>query len=180
MIICVLILGFSSYIFSDDMNKKEDTEYEWGPESENYQLSIQAGKKVYTYCEPIILKIRLKNVGKQKVELVKTHPNRSFFTAIVKYEKEDDVVLTALGKILRDSLWGPKEYIVELEPDQTDESYLLVNRIHDMTRRGEYSITVKCYVYKRNGKGSAEVGSNTIKVEVKGDPPNPFEDSKSE
>jgi len=179
MIICILILGLSSHIFSDDMNKKEDTEYEWGPESENYQLSIQAGKKVYTYCEPIVLKVTIRNNSAEPGLLIVSRPDKDY-KAIVKNSKEKAIPLTAYGRHLRDSLLGGLEQALYLDPGQKLEYTLLVNRIHDMTRKDTYSIVVKRYVYKRNDKGSAEVVSNTIEVGVKGDPPNPFEDSKSE
>ena len=177
VIICALLLGFQSYVFSDDLIENEDAEYEWGPVSEGYQLSIQSEKEEYAYCEPIILKIAIRNNGAEPGLLIVARPDEDYI-AIVKNSKGKAVPLTAYGRHLRDFLLGGLEQGVHLDPGQKREYILLVNRIHDMTRKDTYSVRVKRYVYKRNDKGSAEVLSNTIQVEVKGQPASKFDTKK--
>jgi hypothetical protein len=176
-VVCALLLGFQSHVFSDDLNENQDTEYEWGPVSEGYQLSIQAEKQVYAYCEPIVLKITIRNNGPEPGLLIVARPDEDY-TAVVKNSKGKAVPLTAYGRHLRDFLLGGLEQSVHLDPGQKREYTLLVNRIHDMTRKDTYSVIVKRYVYKRDDKGSAEVLSNTIQVEVKGEPASRFDTEK--
>ncbi len=177
VIICALLLGFQSYVFSDDLNENEDAEYEWGAVSEGCQVSIQTEKEVYAYCEPIILKIAIRNNGEEPVLLIVARPDTDCI-ATVKNDRDETVPLTAYGRHLRDFLLGGLDHGVQLDAAQEREYALLVNRIHDMTRKDAYSVTVKCFVLKRDGKGYAEVISNTIQVEVKGQPASKFDTKK--
>ncbi len=178
VVVGALILGLTTCVWGDDVKETEDAKEEWGAMLEGCQVSIQSEKDIFAYCEPIILKIAIRNNGAEPVLLIVARPDKDCI-AIVKNSKGKAVPLTAYGRHLSDSLLGGFDHGVHLDPGQKREYTLLVNRIHDMTRKDTYSIVVKCVVPKQDGKGYAEVTSNTIPVVVKGQPPNPFDDNKS-
>ena len=175
--VTVLIVGSS---MSANNEIAEDNEVkDWGPASEGCQLSIEAEKYKFNYCQPIALKVTIRNSGTKQISFADTSPYYDFTVTVIN-DKGESVPLTAYGKHITSNRGNSRNVMIQLDPGQKREYFLLVNRMHDMSFKGIYSITVKRSVFKRDGEGLAEVVSNTIEVEVKGDPPNPFEDSKSE
>ena len=182
MVVGTLILGLTTSLWGDDGKENEDAKEEWGPLSEGCNLSIQVEKNKFNYCQPIILKITLKNSDKTPLMFADTGPE-SDFSIIVKNDEGKIVPLTAYGKKRSDTTFPKIIYMnvqITLQFKEKREYFLLVNRMHDMSLKGTYSITVKRSGFMREGKRLGEVVSNTIKVEVRGDPPNPFKESEDE
>jgi len=140
----------------------KETTFEWGPEVDGIQISIQVEKEKYVVCEPVEMKIVVRNNREEDLLFFISNIERDFDIA-VKDKDDKDVPLTEFGKKM-EKLKKSGEYYgtleVNLKPGETREFSTIVNRVRDMTLTDDYYITVS------RSFGNSVVTSNTIKVRV--------------
>ena len=162
--VAVLAIGASTNSRSN--GQAIDEAKSWGPISEGYQLSASVAKDRVAPGEPIVLKLVLRNTTPTTLYLTEVGVEKEYKVK-VKDERGEDVPLTKHGKLLRNTeLTYFMMAGLAVGPGQEREDSLRVSDLHDMGVGGTYSITVKRMVPKRDGKGNAEVTSNTLKVRV--------------
>ena len=155
--------------------KGPEPERTWGPETNGCVMSIKAEKDKVPACEKIILKIYIKNVGETSLPIIDKDIYRDIIFDI-RDEKGESVPPTRFGNKMLKSKSTFSRRGGKIESDEEVEDTKLINLIYDMTCLGEYTITAKRSIYKRDEKGNVvkdekgyvkvEVVSNTITVKV--------------
>jgi len=155
--------------------KGPEPERTWGPETNGCVMSIKAEKEEIPACERIIIKIYIKNVGETRLPIVERDIYRDI-TFNIEDEKGKVASLTSFGN----KMMKPSTVITrggfDLQSGDEVDYQKSINRIYDMTCLGEYKITAKRNILKRDEKGNlvkdengyveVEVVSNTITVKV--------------
>lgn len=163
--IVVLLIGVDMNMFGEELDEAKVVPDKGGMVSEGFQLSAQLEKEWVGPCEPVILIVTLKNVSEKVLSLADSRPERDY-EIVVKDEQGEETPLTTYGKNLMDSAGVFRRVLLKMNAGQELQNRLLINRIYDMSISGTYSIIVKRNVFRQDGKGFAEVISNTIKVEI--------------
>lgn len=156
----ILILVLASLVLTAGVYAQE-----WGSVAEGFQLSIQLERELVRLPEPVIVSVTLKNISKETLSVLGSS-SRQDYEIIVKDNQGVSIPLTKYGKILRDSAEEFQLVTLKVKSQEEIQVKLVINRICDITTSGTYFITVKRNVFRRNGKGMAEVISNTIKVKI--------------
>ena len=137
---------------------------EYGPLSEGFQVSANLESESEGSGVSLLLKLSIKNVTTGILSFPSNYPERDY-EVIVTNEKGVRAPLTTFGKRLQE----PEESrLVEVKVKAGEEvkDQISLNKIYDLSANGTYSLTAKRKVFKRNGKGIAEVVSNTVKFTI--------------
>lgn len=121
--------------------------------------------------EPVLIKLTLRNFGSALITVADA-PARDDFQVDVRSQENGRTVLTSYGRWIlelsqtSDGFGRIKTFI---KGRQEAEDFLLVNRTHDMTKNGNYFVTVKRRVVPATGDPYT-VTSNTVTVQVQNEP----------
>jgi hypothetical protein len=165
-----VVAAFCVTVVASAQTTAEDESTEaaaWGPETEGFRLSIAIDEDEFTPDEPIFLRVTLKNVGDDEVQVEKVGLIRSYKTAVLLPRTEKQAPLTLRGKRLLESpLAQATSFGLAANEEATDTIHL--NRVFDMTLSGPYKVTVKRMVPKRDGSDEyTYVVSNTLEITIK-------------
>jgi hypothetical protein len=143
----------------------------WGPETEGYRLSIGTDKTEYAAGETIRLFVRLQNVGREAVgvlrgmsplryhsfEILAPNKSRAPLTLYGVQETTNPSIRHRVGKTLMSG--------------EVDEDVIHLNRCFDMTLAGEYSVKASTKVIARkDSQKLVTVTSLPITITVKDSP----------
>jgi hypothetical protein len=150
---------------------ENEKDVQWGEEVEGFRLSIAVDEDEFTPDQPIFLRVTLKNVGSDKIQVEKVGSIRSYKMAVLLPRTEKQAPLTLRGKRLLESpLAKATSFGLAADEEATDTIHL--NRVFDMTLSGTYKVTVKRMVPKRDGSDEyTYVTSNAIEITIKERPP---------
>jgi hypothetical protein len=146
---------------------QDEKAVQWGPETEGFRLSIAIDQDEFTPDQPVFLRVTLKNVGPEEVQVEKIGSIRSYKMAVLLPRTEKQAPPTLRGKRLLESpLAKATSFGLAVNEEATDTVHL--NRVFDMTLSGTYKVTVKRMVPKRDGSDEyTYVTSNAIKITIK-------------
>jgi hypothetical protein len=160
------IRGDGLELKSSNSNESESVSREWGKVTEGFRLSAKLEKRQVGPGEPILLKLSIRNATKRVLHLEETSPEKEY-KIDVRNERGENAQLTKQGQLLQDNSENDfKVLAVSIGPKQEREDTIEINRLHDMTARDTYAITVRRKVPKQDHTGWTEVVSNTVKVKV--------------
>ena len=147
-----------------DESKPEDKDSDghWGMAEEGLRLSLRFARSQYTNGEPIVAKVLLRNVARQKLECENVlGPEWDFHFAVWRGPN---------GRLQEDrsgepsGTTGAKHQLVYL---RTQRRFLIrLDGRFDFTAPGIYSIVVKTKVPKADKQGLVEISSGTAQLEV--------------
>lgn len=165
-VLMLLSIGDAVHMEGGEPKQAETNSGQWGSISEGLQLSVQLEKVILRVREPIVLKLLIKNTTKEVLPLVVSSPDMDYQISI-RDEKGQNVALTKYGEKLRRNAGDHlARAVIKVSPGQEVSHSLTVSEIYNMTAPGTYSITAKRTVFRRDGKGIAELMSNMIEVTV--------------
>lgn len=135
--------------------------------SKAVELNIHLEKTLTLIDESNSLALTIKNNSKEVLLIFVTYPARDY-EFDVRNEEGQSIRLTETGDILVNN---PSIFMrghLELEPGETIEHKVQINKIYDMSVPGKYSVRVKRKVYDQKGNEYSEVISNRVEVQVVG------------
>jgi hypothetical protein len=139
---------------------------EWGPEKDGVRCAAArpSGVQKVFAGEPIHVLLITKNIdAKPAAVLVKGHP-LSVYTISVLGPNGKPTQHTSYGRQQMDSAGEGSRATGSLAPGKEDKSSLLLNRIFDMTQKGEYKVSFSRSV--RVNDAEVSVTSNVLTVTV--------------
>lgn len=136
---------------------------EWGQVSGGFQLSASLDKEWVGFCEPVVLHLTIKNVSGEALRLWETFPDHDFVLEVTD-DRGTSAPLTRFGEIARHAA-SFRRLLRTVDPGEECSYAILVNRVHDMTLPGIYSIMAK-YVEMGPWRERFEVVSNTVKIKI--------------
>lgn len=161
---------------ADTGDKAQDAEVAWGDVAGGGQMSVSVSSEVFGVCQPVVLRIVLRNVSEKPLPYEETGPEQFRFTVLD--EQGNEMPLTRYGTMIQDSRGHSyMRGINRLAPGGEAEWTIVLNRFHDMTVSGIYSVQVRRHVLPGNTrdgellpldrKALPEVVSNLVKVRVR-------------
>ena len=162
---------------ADTGDKAQDAEVAWGDVAGGGQMSVSVSSKVFGVCQPVVLRIVLRNVSEKPLPYVETGSDQFRFTVLD--EQGNEMPLTKYGTMIQNPLVACHfmRGINRLAPGGEAEWTIVLNRFHDMTVSGIYSVQVRRHVLPGNTrdgellpldrKAFPEVVSNLVKVRIR-------------
>jgi hypothetical protein len=152
-------------IKEDQIDQSKTAPNKWGAVSEGFELYAQVEPVAYQPGQPVLLKLIIRNSTGMVLTLVETGPEKDY-RLIIKDGRGRDVPLTKYGENLMRNVGTVKREVIKVSPRQELNSILEVHKIYEIAPGNTYFITARRNVFKQNGKGLAEVVSNTVQVKV--------------
>lgn len=141
----------------------------WGEEREGLRIGIHGGEEhAFSSMQPVVLRVTLENVlDEPSGHVTLTHTERDY-EIIVRDGKGNDVPRTRYGALrARNAGRNFRRIFKRMEPGETLEETLHVNRMFDMTLNDTYSIQLsRREVYKRDEDAYLKVESKSIQVTI--------------
>ena len=140
---------------------------QWGSVSKGFQLSANLeGDLIKKAGAAIVLELTIKNASKRVLSLIVSSPEKDY-QVYVKNGKGEDVPLTEYGERLR-QLAGDhlSRSVIKITGGQELKYRYPLGAVYKMTSSGSYYVTAKRSVFRRDGKGIAELSSNEVKVTI--------------
>jgi len=129
-------------------------------------MSALQGKQMFTSREAIVLLLVLRNTTRKVLPLVVSSPEKDYEVS-VKDKRGKNMSLTEYGRKVRDTKGDHlSRAVLRVSPGQELRYEYPVSAVYRMPAGGSYYITARRNVFRENGKGVAELVSNTIKVMV--------------
>lgn len=154
------------------MSQSHNGDRAWGPEIDNFRLSIQTTKPSFACNEPIYLSITFKNTGSTAGDIVTRRIPEIDYPAIVLLPSASWIPfrqrapLTDEGRKRTDRKQIVSVVNFPLPAGGERASDLELSRIYDMRWPGEYSVTVSTEILNKARKGNQMLPSNTLRIEV--------------
>lgn len=179
----ILIAGSTGNVLGAEIPKTTPVQDTIEKITSGLQLFAWIDKTKVEVSEPVVLHFSLRNRRKETVFLIQHIDNlpESEFYLEVRNDQDKIMPLTEYGKLVPNIL-ACDRIGVAIKSGQEVRNKLLVSRMHDMTRSGNYSITIRTYLFGGNINGKTElmpvgpldaknsltleVISNTVRVEV--------------
>lgn len=139
---------------------------EWGPETRGCRFAVTSERQQYRFDQPVRLRLVLENTSESPVSIVRTNL-MAVYRFDVRLPDGNPAPLTLEGRRQRE-LPTDERSIVTMEHGQSDSGGVaMLNRLYDMSLRGEYTVTVYRHVFPpgENTK-PVQVRSNTLKIVV--------------
>lgn len=137
---------------------------EWGQVSGGFQLSAKLERECVGYCQPVTLNLIIRNVSEEALSLFERSPDRDFVLEVTD-DLGKSAPLTRYGEIVRGATTS-RMNIRRVDPKEECSYNILVNRVHDMTLPGIYSITAKYVKEMGPGHEPVVIVSNTVEVKI--------------
>jgi hypothetical protein len=139
---------------------------QWGEVSEGFQLSASLAKDQITSGEPVLLKLSIRNTSEKALYLEEIGAEKEYKIDI-RRESGEPVRLAERGQQMMDNEGNDFMVVgVKIEPGHEQHDSIEISKLHEMTARGTYLITVRRKVRKLDRTGWTEVVSNTVRVKV--------------
>lgn len=156
--------GSSWYGYGCDKSKQEEPTAR-GPSYQGFQVSATAENESVISGAPARLRIRIKNVTDRALYLGEAGTEHDYRVRISS-DTSRTIPLTAHGKSV---LNGGRFYMnlsILIKPGEEREDVIEVSKSYNMKTPGNYSVILERNVGKLEGKGIAQVESNTVHVKV--------------
>ncbi len=139
--------------------------FTWGKEVDGFRLGISIAHTKVGGTQPVIVSVRLENVGKTARDLVFSGPLKGFQCEVSHAETKSQ--LTEYGKVFNpEPVVMSEPQRLRLEPGQKLALDICCSCICDMTISDKYSIIISRKIPSADGKSWTKVESATIEVEV--------------
>jgi RNA polymerase sigma factor (sigma-70 family) len=144
---------------------EKPAEIEWGPEKNGVRCAVEVSKEKIFAGEPVHVRFATKNDGPKPVSILVEAPSYfAIFTINVLGPDGKPAPLTSVGHNQKEALGGSFGGGTLL-PGKVDTSGMLLSRCFDMTRPGEYKVSVtRSITAADNTKFSVPSNVLTIKV----------------
>lgn len=172
--VVVLAVTVLSMLFADAMDRRCEQSAQarpllrqWGSVSQGFQLSANLeGDVIRKAGDAIALELTIKNASKRVLSLTVSSPEKDY-QVYVKNEKGEDVPLTEYGERLR-QLAGDhlSRSVIKITAGLELKYRYPLGAVYNMTSSGSYYVTARRSVFRRDGKGIAELSSNEVKITV--------------
>lgn len=174
VLVCSLIvfapLGpFASQSRGDVPNKGTTEDMiDWGLEKNGVRCAVALPSQEKVFAgEPVQVRLLTKNVGVKRVSIVTEGHPLSVFSISVQGPDGKPTPFTSYGRQQMDNAGEGSRAVGTLAPGDEDTNGLLLSRIFDMTRQGEYKVS-----FTRWARGADDTGfsvtSNTLTITVAG------------
>jgi len=168
LLFAVALLAAVASLKAGGPPKKADPvgEREWGPEQNGLRCAVALASKQKSVAvdEPVTVLLLTKNVGDKPVSVVGRPPLGVFKIRVLGPDGKP-VLLTAYGRRELDIAGSGSRSVGKLAPGREEETRLLLSRVFDMTRAGEYKISFARFCFGMNKK-PISVSSNDLSVTV--------------
>ncbi|MEO6907642.1 MAG: hypothetical protein ABI210_07100 [Abditibacteriaceae bacterium] len=132
---------------------------------EGFQLVAQTSKETFDAGEPVAVTVSLKNISDKMLSFPSGYFNE--YQVTVKDSNGNIVPLTRYSNQPKAGMKtnfgiGPMDLF---KGEETQRTFLL-NRLYDLTEVGEYSVSIKRYVFKQNTIFFIPIVANTIHIKI--------------
>lgn len=168
ILITIFLLTWNLYseILSSSQSEyiiKDAAYIEWGPEVEDCRFSMITDRKTYHSDQPVRMCLIFENERDDSVPV--TLPYFSSCRLVVRTPDGNQASRTVYGKRPAESL-GLGGAIV-INPRDAEIKYIpALNRLFDMSKEGEYTITAYREISDYENNKLIEIPSNTIKIRI--------------
>jgi hypothetical protein len=169
--VIVFLMAFTTMLKGYEQMDPGEPDMKWGPEIQGCRCSIVSDRETYRFDQPIRLRMKLENIGEQTVHVLESGHSSLMTVAYrveVRLPNGEPAPLTLEGK--REANIGTELSVslIRLDPGKSWTATIpMLNRIYDMTLRGEYNVTVyRQLAPRQSGEKPIEVKSNTLEIVV--------------
>lgn len=161
---CVMALAGVTKVDAEAKEKSQPTE--WGSETEGCRLAVMADHEAYRFDQPISLSLVCKNTGGKEIGVTRSTLMRDY-RFNVRLPDGKPAPLTLEGKRQAEFPFFMNMLHI-LKPGDSDTTPVpMLNRLYDMTLRGEYIVTIYRKTRPQGDKQKpVDVMSNVLKIVV--------------
>jgi|GEM_PF-4487229 len=166
MFITVLIAVMSVFTFAqkEDSKSESSIKEQCGDKVGDFVLCIETDKSEFKVDEPVLLRLFLKNISDQKVELMTSSVDYSYE---VKNKDGESVDFLKDSDSYMSRFFISARKTSEIEPSGKLFKPFVLSKLYDLGTAGEYSIVAKRLVPKNSGgKSDLEIKSKEIKIKI--------------
>jgi hypothetical protein len=167
-VLVVLALFAANLIQADGEAEEHAKLINWGPTKEGCRIAVVARQTEYRYDQPIALDIILQNTNTEDIQVFRT-ALLSMYRIEVKLPDGNAAPFTLEGRrcgVDRADAVGGYPDVIEAGKSAKD-AVTMLNRFFDMTKVGDYTVTVHhIMVYPHGSDKAVEVSSQPIVVKV--------------
>ncbi|MFO7956920.1 MAG: hypothetical protein R6X33_07445 [Candidatus Brocadiia bacterium] len=169
--VVVILLGSAAAMVSaarsDDKTTPSPVKTDWGPEQLGFRMRMELVKRHYSYGEPILALVTVRNVTSEKQYL----PWFGHMWHAEGWDKRDrPMPTTQYYRFLRGEV-EPRSFAMRgsyVEPGGERHEFVRIDRLLDFSMSREYSVVIRRNIYDEQNENRAQLETPPVRVQIDG------------